>query len=383
MALESKLMSRVTTPPVEVLYTVPNFVTAGSGLLLFNIATSLDRERFRPSVCVRKLANAPLEIRLREKGIEVFEGPIVEPGKPRWNLLQRCRSAARQVMENRESQKPIQIWHSFHYIDDYSEPLIARAAGAQFVFTKKNMSWNRRSWWLRSRLAHGIAAQNRDMIAQFFTGGFRRKVRYVPSGVDVDTYRPPTKERSKNDRFTVACVAHLLPVKDQVSLVEAAAHLPELRVILAGRTDDVAYATKVRQRIEQLALGERVEIAGQIDEIPSFLHTIDAFALPSLGRGRMEGCPVALLEAMSSGLPVIASDIPGSRDVVQHNQNGLLVSPEQPEMLADAIKTLIESPELCRNFGSRARERCVEQFSTALEAQRYMSLYDRVLSSRN
>lgn len=373
--------------PAAVLYTLPNFITAGSGLLLYHIATHLDRDRYAPTVCVAQKADAPLEQRLAEAGIEVFEAPFTTDARPLVHLRRRCRRAAEAFRARQQGREPWAIWHSFHYLDDYTEPLVARAAGCpNWVFTKKSMSWNRRSWWLRSQLAKGIAAQNRDMIERFFVGRLRKKVSYVPSGVDIERYVPPEVPRTDNpETFRVGCVAHLLPVKGQVHLVEALARwstrtdAPSPRLVLAGRADDPTYADEIRRRITAHGLEGAVELAGAIDEIPRFLHGLDAFVLPSLGRGRMEGCPVALLEAMSAGLPCIASNIPGSRDVIEHGTSGLLVPPEDPDALAAALEQLRSSADLRHRLGMAARRRCVEQFSTRHEADRYMELYDRIL----
>lgn len=363
--------------PTRVLYTLPNFDTAGSGQLLLHIVSNLDKARFEPSVCVARLADTSLENALRRAGVSVFAAPSTVSPMPRSSLLLRAFRNSRQFRD-----KEFEIWHSFHYIDDYTEPLVARFSGARaWVYTKKSMSWNKRSWWLRSFLANGIAAQNRDMLKEFFgSPRLRSKARYVPSGVDVEAYSPSVARTDSTESLRVGCVAHLLPVKGQTTLVQAAAQVPGIDVLLAGRFDDGEYTEKVRSQIEELDLGERVSLVGMKEDIPEFLRSLDIFVLPSLGRGRMEGCPVALLEAMSSGVACIATDIPGSHDLIESDKSGFLVTPEDPEGLAMALRRLVSSPRLRRRLGEEARRRCKEQFSTAHEAQRYMALYDEVLA---
>ncbi|MGB5159648.1 MAG: glycosyltransferase family 4 protein [Thermoanaerobaculia bacterium] len=365
--------------PRRVLYTLPNFVTAGSGQLLVHIVSNLDRDRYRPSVCVARLGDVPLEHHLRGLGVPLFETASTVAGKPWSTLFWRALQRSREFRG-----KGFDLWHSFHYLDDYSEPLIARLSGAKaWVYTKKNMSWNRRSWWLRSQLAHGIAAQNRDMLRDFFSSpSLRRKTQYVPSGVDVDRYCPLPEERDAAADLRAGCVAHLLPVKGQDTLVQAAAEVPGLQVLLAGRADEGEYARSIGQQIERLDLRDRVLTVGMVEGVDEFLRHLDIFVLPSLGRGRMEGCPVALLEAMSTGLACIATDIPGNRDLIVNDESGLLVPPEDPVTLAAALHRLADSPVLRRSLGGAARKRCVERFSTRQEAQRYMALYDEVLGTR-
>jgi len=365
--------------PRRILYTIPNFVTAGSGQLLAHLIANLERDRYLPSVCVARLGDVPLEHHLRGLGVPLFEAASTVEGKPWSTLFWRALQRSREFRD-----KGFDLWHSFHYLDDYSEPLIARLSGARaWIYTKKSMSWNRRSWWLRSQLAHGIAAQNRDMMRDFFrTRRLRRKTRYVPSGVDVDRYCPPPVEKIPAGELRVGCVAHLLPVKGQSTLVQAAAEVPDLQVLLAGRADEEEYAQSIRRQIERLGLFDRVLTVGMRDDVDVFLRDIDIFVLPSIGRGRMEGCPVALLEAMSTRLPCIATDIPGNRDLIVNDESGLLVPPEDPKSLAAALRRLVASPALRRRLGRAARRRCVEHFSTQQEAERYMALYDEVLGTR-
>ncbi len=360
----------------SVLYTIPNFVTAGSGQLLYNIILNLDRQRYRPAVCVSRLAGAPLEEALHRQGVPVFEAPFTVSARPLPTLLSRCRRAACEVQAAAPQAEHFDLWHSFHYLDDYTEPLIARAAGSKFVFTKKNMSWNRRSWWLRSVLAHRIAAQNKDMLDLFFVGRLAGKVEWIPSGVDVSAYRPrPTG--SDNGEFTIGCVAHILPVKGQLLLVRSLADVHEARLILAGRESDPDYVRKIREEIEQLGLSDRVEICGQVDEVQNLLHRLDAFAFASTG----EGCPVAVLEAMACGLAVVATDVPGNRDLIEDGATGLLVPPNNVAALAEALERLRASSPLREELGARARQACVENFSTDQEAARYTWLYERATAS--
>ena len=88
--------------------------------------------------------------------------------------------------------------------------------------------------------------------------------------------------------------------------------------------------------------------AGHIDDMPSFLAALDVFAFPS----RMEGRSNALAEAIAAGLPIVASDIPGNDELIEHGKTGLLVPPENPEALANAIKKLIEDKDLAKKLAS-------------------------------
>src|SRR5262245_31577166 len=111
--------------PIPILYTIPNFITAGSGRVMLNIIERLDRKRFAPAVCVGRMGGA-LDAEVRALNIPFIEAPFSIAAKPYWTLLPRAREAARVL----RPLKPV-LWHSFHYTDDYTEPIIARLAGAK------------------------------------------------------------------------------------------------------------------------------------------------------------------------------------------------------------------------------------------------------------
>ena len=360
---------------VKILFTIPNVVTAGSGRALFEIARRLDRSRFEPSLCVAQGGGALLG-EFRAAGIPVLERPFTVPAKPYGGLPLRAWRAARAFPR-------FDLWHSFHYLDDYTEPLIARLSGAgAWVYTKKNMSWHARSWTLRTRLADAVAVQNRDMMESFFArpASFRRKARFVPRGVDTERFRPvnPPPEVRGDGPLVVGCVAQLVRVKGHRTLLEALARVPGLRLRLAGKALDDELAAELRELSRSLGLEERVEWTGQVGDVPGFLAGLDVFVLPTWARWRMEGCPVALLEAMACGLPVIATDIPGSRDVVRDGVDGLLVPPEDAPALARALESL-RHPERRLDLGRAARRRVLESYTIEREAADHERLYGELV----
>ena len=151
--------------PTPILFTIPNFITAGSGRAMLNIIERLDRDAFAPSICVLQ-KGGDLEREIERQGIPLLEHPFTVPARPYHTLLARALAAARPFRPHRFA-----LWHSFHYLDDYTEPLIARLSGAKYwVYTKKNMNWGRRSWSLRSLLATRIAVAEQRHDEGFLRG---------------------------------------------------------------------------------------------------------------------------------------------------------------------------------------------------------------------
>jgi glycosyltransferase involved in cell wall biosynthesis len=119
-------------------------------------------------------------------------------------------------------------------------------------------------------------------------------------------------------------------------------------------------------------LGYRYQIClpGSIDEIDDVLAAADLFVLPSYS----EGMSISLLEAMAAGLPVVASDIPGNRALVRHEQEGLLVPPRDAKGLAAAICRVFDSPACGVQFGTAGRKRAMEEFSLEKSARSHLEL---------
>jgi len=364
---------------VNILFTIPNFITAGSGGAMHNIIKRLDRDRFCPAVCVSRLGGK-LDDAVRALGIPLIEAEFTVPAKPYPGLLNRAKQAAKIF-------KPysFDLWHSFHYAGEYTEPIIARLSGARaWVYTKKNMSWGDRSWYLRSLFAKGIAIQNTNMINDFFDHWlFRRKVRLIPRGVDTQKFKPGLSSEKDllsklgipSGAYVVGCVAHLVPVKGHPTLLEAAARIPRLHLVLAGKPLDESYVKSLKEEAASLGIASQLHFLGSVGDVPGLLSQLDIVVLPTWDRWRREGCPVALLEAMACGKACIATDVPGSRDIIEDGISGMLVPPEDPDALASAIRKLMENPDLRQRLGDAARKRIEEHYTIEKEVSAHEKLY--------
>jgi glycosyltransferase involved in cell wall biosynthesis len=366
-----------------ILFTIPNFITAGSGQAMLNIIARLNPEKFAPAVCVMRKGGA-LDREVEALGVPFIEAPFTLSAWPYHTLLSRSWKAAQAFRSYR-----FVLWHSFHYLDDFTEPIIARLAGARaWVYTKKNMNWGRRSWYLRTLLATRVAAQNSDMMRDFFGHWlFRRRVRSVPRGVDVGSFHPDVPRRLRlreqsgipAEATVVGCVAHLVPVKGHPTLIEAIARVPGVFLLVAGKPIDQAYAASLEQMAQALRVDQRIRFVGGIRDVPAFLSELDLFVLPTWAQWRMEGCPVALLEAMASGRACVATDIPGSHDLVEHDLSGWLVPPGDVDALAAALQHLAACPDRRHALGHAARARAVQSFSIEREVAAHEALYREIL----
>jgi glycosyltransferase involved in cell wall biosynthesis len=262
-------------------------------------------------------------------------------------------------------------------------------AGARaWIYTKKNMNWGRRSWYLRTLLASRVLAQNSDMLRDFFDSPiFSRKVRQVPRGVDTNRFHPEVPPRLHLRRrlnispetLVAGVVAHLVPVKGHPTLIAAVAKIPGLHLLIAGKALDQEYTASLENLVQSLGIQDRTHFLGGVQDIPALLAEIDIFVLPTWAKWRMEGCPVALLEAMASGRACIAADIPGARDLVEHGKSGLLFTPENVDSLEAALERLASGVERRRALGTSAREWVMQHYTIEQEVAAHLAVYEEVI----
>jgi glycosyltransferase involved in cell wall biosynthesis len=351
-----------------------------------NILERLDESRFEPIVCVQTPGGKIYE-ELISKEYQVLVAPFTIPVKPYNSLLKRAKLAADRF-------KPLKadLWHSFHYADDYSEPIIAKLAGAHgWVYTKKAMGWGSRAWKIRSFLADRIVADNQDMPQLFFNSPlFRNKVSVIHHGVNLDEFHPTQVKDKKfsykldlsETKTLIGCVAHLVPVKGHPTLIEAVSRLEGAHLFLAGKPMDEEYTRALHEQSEVLGVSERVHFMNGVEDVPAFLAEMEIAVLPTWNKWRKEGCPVALLEAMACGKACVATDVPGSRDIIEDGVSGLLVEPENAVALAAAIQRLIDDPELRESMGKAAHFRIEEHFSIEQEVAAHERLYEEIMSGK-
>ena len=190
----------------------------------------------------------------------------------------------------------------------------------------------------------------------------------IHNGIDVSLFQAGVRQQSGPAVF----VGRLSPEKDLPTLLRATAiavkEEPSFRLHLAG---DGPCLLELQNLADQLGLAGHIQFRGQTSDVAGFLAGASFFALPSL----TEGISLALLEAMACGLPVVATAVGGNTEVVIDGETGLLVQPESPADLADAMLKLYRQPELASRMGANARKRVEAHFDSRTMVARYESLY--------
>jgi sugar transferase (PEP-CTERM/EpsH1 system associated) len=181
--------------------------------------------------------------------------------------------------------------------------------------------------------------------------------------------------------IVLGTVGRLAPVKDQSSIIAALSLLfnrraelkNTVRVILVGDGPERAVLQK---QVSKLDLSDYVWLAGDRNDIPELLQSMDIFLLPSLG----EGLSNTVLEAMASGLPVIATNVGGNSELVVSEVTGLLVSVGDIEDLSQAMQALVDAPDMRDSMGRNARKTIENKFDWSRAVEEYFTVYDELLA---
>jgi glycosyltransferase involved in cell wall biosynthesis len=224
-----------------------------------------------------------------------------------------------------------------------------------------------------------------------------RKMRVMPNGVDVAQFGggaegPASSEKRRDIRtslgiggeFTFLAVGRFKPAKDYGLMLEAFARLRErresagrlpVRLLIAGGG---ALLEEMRSVARVSGLEEAVSFLGKRADIPDLMQAADAYVMSSA----WEGMPVVLLEAAASGLPIVATDVGGNREVLRSDEIGYLVPPGDPAALADALGRLVELPEERRRaMGRAARELVESEYSLERVVSDWEAVYRELMES--
>jgi phosphatidylinositol alpha-mannosyltransferase len=224
-----------------------------------------------------------------------------------------------------------------------------------------------------------------EAALQYHSRYFPADYAVIPNGVDIDRFNPNVRpvEQFMDGRPNILFVGRLEKRKGLAHLLDAFVgvkrDIPDARLIVVGAYDEMDKIPFVLQT-RYLGLND-VHFVGRVtdDELARYYGTADVFCAPSTG---MESFGIVLLEAMASGVPTVASDIDGYRDVMDDGVQGMLVEPEQPEALAVALVSLLRDPARRRAMGVAGREKALRYAWRVVAAQvleYYASVRERVL----
>ena len=232
--------------------------------------------------------------------------------------------------------------------------------------------------------ASRVIVQNPTDKAQFVSERIvsAGSIELIPgSGVDCDKFAPKIAGNHSENEVRVLLPARLLWDKGVGEFVEASkiAACRGIRFLVAGEIDIGNPAAVQASQAEAWQQEGLLELLGHVEDMTNLMENVDIVVLPSY----REGLPKSLIEAAASAKPVITTDVPGCRDVVENGVSGIVVPVRNAEALAEAIIKLAKNPDLRQKMGEAGRERALEAFDQRIIVRKTIEVYDDVLRSSN
>jgi len=195
------------------------------------------------------------------------------------------------------------------------------------------------------------------------------KIYHIPNGVDTNVYVPSDRKRK---RTIITYIGRLIRNKGPQNLVEASADIlkahPEARIYIVG---EGSLKDKLMQQVASLRLKDRIIFLGNVSDTLPILQETTIFVRPSL----TEGMSLAILEAMACGLPVVASNVEGTVEIIEEGKSGYLVPPADSKALAEAVIFLLDNNKIASQIGENARKKTEKFYNWEQIADQTLKVY--------
>ncbi len=363
-------------PKKKILHLITGLEIGGAEMMLWKTLPALQDDFENTVCCIR--GRGPMGDRLAEAGVSVIYLDLVSFFD--WRVIGRFRT----IIKN--TQPDLLVTYLIHA--DLFGRVLGRIFGIKKIFCSVRVKLIQPKY-LPLLLLDGLTSFlvnryhfNSQSVATLYQKYFllpKRKCTVIPNGLDVAKYHfseeirlAKRRELGLTDNLVLGCLAKLRAQKGHSYLLEAFQSIhtqhPHTRLLLIGDGEE-------RQRLESLAvtlsLQDAVIFLGNRNDVPELLATIDIFVFPTL----FEGMSNALMEAMASGLPIVATDIPENKELLVHDMTGILVPTRNPEALAQAIHSLITHKEKTTSLKTNARKVALQKFSLERIVSQYRELF--------
>lgn len=365
---------------MHVLHLISSLGYGGAERLITDLAPALKRMGVKTSVGVLS-RTAPLQQSLEDAGIPIFHLPgegTVYDFKKMLNLHRATAALTRQLRAD--------VVHTHLYLPDLLALSIAPAS--RHVSTLHNVdAWwrdRRAKSWLKTR-ATALAFKLRKTVLVAVAEDVREaaavalrtevnSIRLINNGIIVEKYEA---DRTRPVAGRIVQVGRFYPQKSHATAIRAFAELsallPNITLDLIG---DGPLRAEIISQVERYRLSGRVNFLGNVSNVASLLSQSDIFWMPS----QYEGFSIACAEAIASGLPIVATDVPGLRTMIDDGVNGFLVPFGDSHALAERTRALLSSPELMRQISAANRSTAISRLGIETCAKKYFDVYREVTS---
>ena len=372
--------------PIRIGYVINSMIVGGSQTHLVQVMRFLDREKFAPTFyCIG--GQGELLDAVRATGVEVLS-PGAGKSYRGLGLPQRVWELSRSFRG-----RGLDIVHNYLLRANFVGALAARLARVPIVLCSKRGCHHMEGgdlWMAKcgNALADRVTA-NAEAVRQFVhedEGCPLDKMPVIPSGIDTDRFQPLPSADFKTllglppGCTAVGIVTRMRTRKGVEEFVRAIGALrrerPDVHGVIVG---EVSLDEVLEGIVRELDLDGHLTLLGRRSDMPEVLSAFDLFVLSS----HDEGMSNAVLEAMAMRLPVVATDVGGTGEVVRHGASGLLVPAKDPVALAQSIGEVISDRERAAAMGRLGREIVVERFSAPAMVRQMEELYFEIARSKN
>jgi len=364
--------------PTSILHLIDDLNLGGAERVMATLVNLLPRQRFYPIVC--SLENGIVADQLRKKGIEVI-------------ILPKCRAydfvfLVKLIRLIRK--KRIRLIHAHLLISHIYGWLASRLTRIPMIITihgKSFMDWKHGNKVFRFVAKHSnkIITVSNNIKAEVIKRLTLSTDNFICiyNGVDLSKFQHKTSSETlkrnlniNSSDLIVGSVGGLRPVKDYPCLLKSIPivlkEFPKTKFIIVG---DGPLRNSLQSITRSLRLENNVLFLGWREDISELLTIFDIFVLSS----KTEGISISILEAMASGLPVVATNVGGNPEVIEDGKTGFLVPQADSQSLAKAIIKLLKDGHLRKTMGKNARKKAEEKFSLQVSVDKHIEVYDRLL----
>lgn len=365
----------------RILHLIDSWGPGGAETIFVELAAGLDRNRWDGVAVVPKAAW--ISKALADRGIE----PIILPSDGRFNI-RYLRQLVRAIRRHRA-----QVVHTHLFGAALYGSLAGFLTGVPVICTlhgSPDLDWSARWMGLRYRLIR-LGARRMVCVSDHLLRDFRSRAPFpenrtvvIHNGVDLTHFRPGAGQEARDhlgiapDEFVVGTVGNFRPAKAMDDFVRAAGELlrqdPRFRFMIVGQKEDTIFPA-VEALARSLGLEGRLECLGFRSDVPVLLRAFDVFVCSS----RSEGFSLATIQAMASGVPVVATRSGGPQEIIREGIDGILVDVDAPTQIAEAVLALSRDPQRRGQLREQGRTRVREEFSLPAMIAKYEALYEEVI----
>jgi len=398
----------MTTAKIKVLHIISDLEIGGAQEVVRTLVKHLASDDCLPMVCAFK--DGPLRQEIERLGfrVEILTPPrhsfIFFPGFIA-DMIRIWRSLTALVTKHNINIIQTHLLRTLDFLVlflKYTTPVRAvlwTFHSTDFELTKNQLSqhkWllkpkkfiHRHLYRMASNLVNGFIAVSEEVKTAMLhiIGPIQDKITVIYNGVDIERYGIPVDKMQVRSHLGLEAHACLIAVPAILKVEKGHRFLIEAMGSVTSRYENVhalligdgPLRYELQEYVKQLNLEGSVHFLGSRHDVPEVLAACDMFVLPSL----CEGFSMALLEAMASGKPIVATAVSGTIQVMIPNKTGLIVPPHSSQELSKAIIQLLSSPEQAHTMGQTAKRRVEANYGAQKQSEKHLALYNRIIAQQ-